>query len=174
MDKNIIAEPTAATYDMGLQYDYISDEGAGTAFGLFTEWPAYRIRISSDDLSKIKDKIKNLSLSFEDIKETYFYPFIEDSDFNVKEVSLSEFLENLKDTYDEQHDCIYCLYNYTGPDYLVDTIPVFYSNEKDLLEAFKDKYMNGIRSWYEMNDEEKAYWESRKEEIGEFYYIDFE
>ncbi len=28
--------------------------------------------------------------------------------------------------------------------------------------------------WSDMTDEVRAYWEERKEEIGEFYYIDFE
>lgn len=174
MNDYLIAEPTAATYDMGLQYDYISEEGAGTSFGLFSEWPACRIFINGTDLSKITEKIRRSSLSFEDLKDTCFYSFIEDMDLSSKDISLSDFLKNLSDFDVSLDGYIYCLYNCTGPEHLIDPVPEFFTEENDLLVRFKENYANNIMRWSDMTDEVRAYWEERKEEIGEFYYIDFE
>lgn len=37
------AIPTVATFDMGLQYDYVTSNGAGTGFGGMGSWPIYEI-----------------------------------------------------------------------------------------------------------------------------------
>ena len=38
---DVRAKPTIITDDMGLQYDYVTAEGAGTGFGGMGDWPVH-------------------------------------------------------------------------------------------------------------------------------------
>ena len=67
----ICAIPTVITMDVGLQYDYITAEGAGTSLGNMGEWPAFKLKgIPTDRWMDIKAKVKNKALSEADLEGT--------------------------------------------------------------------------------------------------------
>ena len=167
MENYLLAEPVANTFDMGLEFEFITEKGAGTDLGYFAEWPAYKIQINKGTVLRIKEKISNNSLLKEDLKESGLYSFTEEIDFADKDISLSEFLEDLINLKTISNDYIYCLRN---PVFEDEFCPEFYSNKNDLLNEFKNKYTSNIVLWPEMDSAEKEYWEERKKEIKSFYF----
>ena len=169
---NFVAEPTVVTDDMGIQYDYISDEGAGTSLGLFAEWPAHRVEINDDGLRILKDKIANRSLSLDDIKDTGVYSLLEDIGLITDEESLSEYLNDLLCINNTENGYIYCLYKNCDYENEDGSVLKFYSNKDDMINDFQSRHIPELTRWSEMTDEESDYWKERRNEIEEFYLID--
>lgn len=167
-NNNLVAEPTVITDDMGIQYDYISNEGAGTTLGLFTHWPAYLIRINENSLSQIKAKIQNGSLSRDDTENTGILSFLKNVCFSFDNSSLSNFLNGLTNIENIIDGSVYCLYNQHETN---NPVPKFYSDKDEIIKDFQAMYIPEMSSWSSMTEEEINYWENRREEIRNFFFI---
>lgn len=54
------AVPVMMTMDMGVQYDFITPEGAGSLFGTLGEWPAYCVQVVEESKwRRIREKVAN-------------------------------------------------------------------------------------------------------------------
>ncbi len=106
------AEATEATIDMGLQYDYVCPEGAGTSFGLIGDRPAHYIRpIDKDTLNIIRTKISTESLEIDDFADTdlkAFYDYVFQVD-RFEESSLSKVFAGLNKLPNDYGGELFCL-----------------------------------------------------------------
>ena len=70
------AQPTVATMDMGLEYEYVTPDGYGDCFGGMGDWPVYRLEnISEQSFQKIKTKLKDKTLMLADLEGTDLFQF---------------------------------------------------------------------------------------------------
>lgn len=160
--------PTVQTFDMGLQYDYICSEGAGTGLGNILSWPAYRIRkIGDEQWSIIQSKISNSTLSMKDLTATDLFALAEIfTQANcVKYHNLADLFNDLCDFPKRLSGDFFCLFD----DVSWAWRPEFYSSEKEFLCRFEDKYCGGHVAWEDMGLEELEDWLSRsQDDLSEF------
>ena len=124
------AVPTVMTYDMGLQYDYITTRGAGTSFGGMGRWPLWHF--SAMDKAKwdaIVSHIKEDCLTHHDLLGTEFELFVDNVALLGEDtVDYVRFFSGLLDMKWPVKD-FYCLYD-NGIWYdSRSSIPIFKSSE---------------------------------------------
>lgn len=160
------ALPTVATMDMGLEYDYVCEEGAGTGFGGMGSWPAYMISgIETSRWTRIKKKVEEKELSQNDLEGTELGIFIESIFENyyggqIRELEINDLLHNLIILPDILPETIYILFDMGGVGYEGHR-PEFYISEDEMKEAFKSQYCSYFQAWEDMDDEELELWYSR-------------
>ena len=166
------AIPTVATMDMGLQYDYATAEGAGTGFGGMGDWPAHMFNpIAKEQWLTIRKAIKENALAVSDLEGTGLDSFLG----NVKTISNeekiipSEVLEGLLILPEDHADAFFCMFDAgLWYDKYADK-PEFFTSEKELKEAFINRYVDDLTRWEEMDDEELIDWYNRlHDEMEEF------
>ena len=169
MSKIIVrAIPTVATYDMGLEYDYITSLGIGTGFGGMGQWPAYWFsKIDDDKWKEIREKLASCQLTIETLKDTELYPFAERlfEDYygaQFRTIELNDMLSGLLDLPEALHGKLYALFDMGDSGYDGHK-PVFFESEESLLEEFKDVYCNDIIPWEELEDKDVLIWYRRLE-----------
>ncbi len=154
------AVATVATFDMGLQYDYITSEGAGTGFGDMGGWPAHILRpIGAEQWHRIRNAIKESALSYEDLEGTDLAPFV-DNIHSMKELDINEALEGILELPEDINEAFYCFYD-TGTWYDSLEKPMFFTSEAEVKEEFISHYVGGIEPWEDMTDEEIENWYER-------------
>ena len=168
------AVPTVMTMDMGIQYDYVYPEGAGSGFGGMGMWPAYFISgIENGKWIEIKQKLKSEMLTVDDLEGTELGIFANNlfEDYYgacFRTIDLNDMLRGLIDLPDDLPDRIYILFDMGDIGYEGHR-PEFYIHKKDLLEAFQDAYCTDIEPWDEMGTEELQEWYERiDDEFDEF------
>ena len=153
------AMPTVITEDMGLQYDYICSEGAGTSFGNMGDWPLHIIKgVSKGEVAELKSKINNKTLSDSDFTGTSFEAFHHDV-FDIQR--LSEQIPYVKykglcSIPDDFEGDLYCLCD--GLSWEPDLS--FYKSEEEIAKEFQAEYCNYYTPWEEMTYNELMHWYS--------------
>ncbi len=165
------ATPTVGTYDMGLQYDYICHDGAGTGLGNMISWPAYFFRkIDGLKWAIIREKVIDGTLCIDDLQGTDLYEFVNGVLMNsskAEDESIAGLLCDLKDFPEHFDNVFYCLFD----DVSWDCKPEFFASEHEVQERFKDKYCRGLIAWEDMDLEELEDWLSRsQDDLSEFPY----
>lgn len=164
------AVPTVQTFDMGLEYDYINSEGAGTGSGNMLSWPAYKIRkIGDEQWGIIQSKISDSTLSINDLVDTDLFALAEIfTQANcVKYHNLADLFHDLCDFPKCLSGDFFCLFD----DVSWAWRPEFYSSEKEFLCRFEDKYCGGQIAWEDMGFDELEDWLSRRQDdLSEFPY----
>mgnify|MGYP000978758238 FL=1 len=167
------AIPTVETMDMGLEFDFVNSEGAGTVLGAFGEWPAIMLRrIENPQWSLIRDKIKNKTLNPSDIMGTDLEHFANAlREFHEDDYyKLSETLAGLLELPVLIGKVFYCRYDLGS----WDDKPDFFANESDFLAAFESYYCYYLINWDDMDDGDLEYWFDRiEDEFSEFQYISY-
>lgn len=157
------AVPTVATFDMGLQYDWIGPNGAGTGLGNILSWPAYRIRtIHAQRWQEIQKKIRMKDLKIDDLKDTDLLELAKTfvAAYNIHYDCLADLFIDLAD-FPDHLDCdFFCLFD----DVSWACQPEFYASKDELLSRFEDKYCGGEVAWEEMGIEELKEWLDRSED----------
>lgn len=168
------AVPTVATMDMGLEFEYVSSEGAGSVLGAFGEWPAIMLRpIPSEQWKAILEKVKDEKLTLYDLAGTD----LEKLAIDIKKYHEDQF-NDLSDTFsglltlaDEITAPFYCLYDLRAWDDSAE----FFQVESDLHNAFYERYCWDEISWDDMDDDELEEWNERiNEEFQTFPLITYE
>mgnify|MGYP000491644776 CR=1 FL=1 len=170
------AVATVATMDMGLQFDYINSEGAGTGLGAFGGWPAFILRqIEYSQWKIIREKVASDTLCIDDLIGTD----LENLANAIKGFHQDQF-DNLSCTFanltmlpDKLTDSFYCRYDLRAWD---DT-PDFFEKEIDFLEEFDSIYCGELQIWDDMGDDELKEWLERIEgdegDLKVFQYISY-
>ena len=144
------AIPTVITEDMGLEYDYITPNGAGSSFGNIGDWPAFKLRkIPDDQWKKIKDKVENKTLTVTDLNETDLGRMVDSLHriygdyYDQYYPVLSDLFAGIKSLPDELPDSFYCRMDCAS---WGDT-PDFFIDRKAFLEDFEAHYCSYITEW---------------------------
>lgn len=154
------AIPTVITFDMGLEYDYVTSKGAGTSFGGMGGWPAHIFRpIKQEKWQSIRNAIKAMELTYEDLEGTDLYYFAQNI-HSLQDFELSEALDGLLELPEQMKDQFYCFYD-TGIWYNALEKPTFYMSETEVKNEFIDSFTNDIILWEDMDDEEVKTWFDR-------------
>lgn len=150
--KNI--KPTACslvmTYDMGMQFEIMTSEGARTEIGNYSDWPYWKFkRLSSEELDILKTKIENKTLSVEDFSEPLL-TLVKSIIDGVKDIDLSEtFKELLKYPLSETEKDFYVFCDIENWNFEILFFGKLEEMEKDFVERFAV-----FNSWEEMDNEE--------------------
>ena len=157
---DIRATPTVITMDMGLQYDYVTAEGAGTRFGGMGNWPVHLFNsMKPEKWKQIRSAIQDGSLSEEHLKGTELVAFI-DCISTMQPLVLSEVLKNLLRLPETLTSQFFCLYD-TGKWYTSSDIPKFFLSEQEMKDAFIAEYVFDITPWEDIPDDELKEWLNR-------------
>lgn len=156
---NIGAQPVVATFDMGLEYEYVTPEGHGESFGNMGDWPAYEFKnLTKDALIAIQAKIKNASLTVSDLEGTEFAAFYKYV-FSVERPesyvpTVSDFFKDLMKISLDSEGSLYALCD--ARDWQPSV--AFFSTYVELEDAFAYDYISYIEEWEELSDDELADW----------------
>ena len=168
------AQPTVATMDMGLEYEYVTPDGYGDGFGGMGDWPVYRLEnISEQFFQKIKAKLKDKTLMLADLEGTDLYQFYNHV-FRVNRPE--EYIRKPLDFFKEL-DSLSSIKN--GVCYvLCDALEwepeaQFYSSYDELEAAFVERYVDDITEWEEYDDDELANWLKYVEEVNTIPLVQF-
>lgn len=160
------AIPTVITMDMGLQYDYVTPEGAGTGFGGMGRWPVYQLSgIEKSRWKEIRTKLSNKTLETLDLQGTDLDNFVE-SMFNeyygtqFREIELNEMLVGLLSLPDESPTFFYAIFD-MGDIGHEGHIPEFYDSKEKMLSEFQAYYCSDVDAWESMDEETLRSWIDR-------------
>ena len=174
-----VAVPTIATPDMGLQYDYITSEGAGSNLGNMGSWPAHKLRgVSQKKWDTIRHSLREGSFKRKTLYNTDLYSFSkclseEYYGGQFKKISLNQMFQGLLKLPEKTPETIYCLFDLGDIGY-EGHVPEFYANEEDFIFAFRDTYCSYVDKWEDMSDEELEQWYSRtKDDLNGFPYYTY-
>ena len=157
------ATPTVYTYDMGLQFDFVTPEGVGTCLGSVGEWPIIFLKsIEKEKWLEIRKKIEEGLLNIEDFQDTSLEPFAKavENFSQGYDGKLAETFKELRELPEELPETFYCLYNIKG----WEPYPLFYTSLEDLLKAFRAEYCGGPIVWKDLSDNEIKEWYDRIED----------
>ena len=160
----IAAQPTVITYDMGLQYEYVTPEGHGEGFGNMGEWPVYRLQGVSIELMKhVQLKVREGTLSVEDLGDTDLRCFYDNVIGSGRPASciptICDFFETIL-SIDQLHEdtlFVLCDAGQWKPS------AYFFGTYEDLENAFVDNYVTYIEKWSDMKNEDLELWLERTE-----------
>lgn len=170
---SIGARPTVMTYDMGLEYEYVTPEGCGSVFGAVGDWPVHRILdVSPEALTQIKAKIQSGSLQKEDLIGTGLYGFyhyifgVERPDAATP--SITDFFKGLLET-EPNNDSFFVLSDARSwtPE------AFFYPDYEEMASAFIDQYEFDTQKWDDLDDEELDGWINVSAELDGIEYRTF-
>ena len=171
------AAPTVYTMDMGIEYDYITAEGAGTCLGRIGEWPAYRMRgIAEEQWQTIQRKLQDATICEADFAGTDIGVVIE-SLHSVYGDMYDKYYDNPSETYAGLTELpailpeyFYCRFDIRA----WGEKPDFFADRDEFLEAFRDAYCYDVVPWEEMEDEDLEMWLARTEDdLAEFSMNEF-
>ena len=152
----IRAVPTVATQDMGLQYDYITPEGAGTDFGGMGRWPLYKFHgIIADRWYAICDGINKGTLALEDLAGTGL-DLMFATIYTPVDLDPAKVFEHLPQI-DGTQPYYYCLFD-TGMFYSPSRNPMFFNDEAAAAMAFFKEYGGHVTTWEQMSATEIRSW----------------
>lgn len=159
------AQPTVITYDMGLQYEYVTPEGHGEGFGNMGAWPTYCLNnINNVVFETIKHKIKDGVLTTDDLAGTdllLFYNHVFDIPRPESCIpDICDFFENLLSVQLKSNGQLYVMCDACQ----WEPEAYFYSTYEELEEAFADYYASDVEEWECLDDEELDEWLHRAEE----------
>jgi len=166
------AVPTVVTFDMGLEYAYVSAEGCGAKYGAMGRWPLIKIeKVEENQWHHIRDKVADGSITISDLENTSLYEFGDDVLNHYyggmfREIHLPEMMKDLLDLPETLTGDFYCLFDLGDSGY-EDHIPLFYETEQGCIKAFRRGYCNDMVSWDDLSDDDLLEW-SKRIENGEF------
>ncbi len=173
------AMPTVATYDMGLQYDYVMPEGAGSNLGSMGQWPAYWFAgIPDGKWQEIRNALSESKLTIDLLHGTDLHAFAEhiENDYygaQFRKIELNDMLSELLTLPDSLPERFFSLFDMGYSGYSGHK-PLFFETEEAFLDEFKKSYCWDIVKWDEMTDESLIYWADRIDMfLGEFPYYHF-
>lgn len=161
----VASQPTVITYDMGLQYEYVTHVGHGEGFGNMGDWPAYRLEdLTEEKINIIKTKIQAKILTVADLGGTdlrLFYDYV----FNVWRPDscipdICVFFENLLSVSLKPNGQLYIMCDACQ----WEPEAYFYSTYEELEEAFIDYYASDVEPWEDLEDDELEEWLHRIED----------
>ena len=160
------ATPTVATYDMGLQYDYVMPEGVGTNLGSMGQWPAYWFsKVENDKWTEIRKALTNSRLTMEILEGTelaeFAQAYISNSyESQFRDIELNQVLSGLLSLPEYSPERIYAICD-MGAGVYEDCISKFYDTEEEFLTAFKKEYCRDFTPWDDLENEDLIYWVER-------------
>lgn len=161
----IAAQPTVITYDMGLQYEYVTPEGHGEGFGNMGDWPVYKLKgITPKILEYVKLKLREGTLSIDDLGDTDLARFYDNTIGCGRPAScipsICDFFRTIVSVKLGQDGILFALCDagqWTPEAY-------FYSTYEELEEAFAAFYVTYIEEWCDMEDDDLKLWVERIED----------
>ncbi len=165
------AVPTVITFDMGLEYDYVTSKGAGTSFGGMGGWPAHIFRpIKQEKWQRIRKAVKTMELRYEDLEGTDLSFFVQNI-HSLRDFDLSEALDGLLELPEQMKDHFYCFYD-TGTWYNSLEKPMFFMSAIEVKREFINAFANDIILWDDMDDDEVKTWYDRiHDDMNSFVFI---
>ena len=158
------AIPTLITEDVGLQYDYITPEGAGASLGNMGEWPAFKLHnIPRERWIELKNKVTNDVLTEADLEGTELGVLFENLHYAYGELynrfypSVSSLFKGILSLPDDLPEYFFCRFDCGS----WGDKPVFFADEKSFLEDFKAYYCEYITKWEDMSVDELQNWLDR-------------
>lgn len=152
----------------GLRYEYITPTGVGISDCEIKSWPALKLKgLGDEKWANIRSKLKDGSLTHDDLKGTEFFYLHEDvtQGTPANPVAFFKDMLSLPDTMDYD---IYCLVDMANPA----AIPQFFNDEKSFLEAFDNQYCKNKISWDEVDEDYLRELVDRfEQEFGNFQYL---
>ena len=129
--------PTVVTYDAGLQFDVMNEEGIGTYLDVIAEWPLWKLkRLEKGKLEDIKIKISKNELIVSDFENTEFYTLAKEL-VEFKKMNLNTIFNSLdKFPYSDDNKYVYIYSDTKG----WDDKTLFFETEEKLKEYFFDIY----------------------------------
>ncbi len=164
------AAPTVMTFDMGLEYEYITPEGVGSGFGGMGSWPALAFGpFPEEKWNKIITAIRNKNLTMDMLAGTGL-DTLADEVHSFEEVPLHELYEKLPLVQNPQNK-FYSLFD-TGLWYAAP--PEFLDSKEELEKRFKEDYCGWITPWNELSDNNVDNWyEKLHDKLNEFLIFDY-
>ncbi len=163
------AFPTVATFDMGIQFDVITPNGAYTYFGgVLGDWPVWVFeRLDNETIGKLQAKINNgEKLIPADFENTDLRPFAirlgNREDFEFNEI-FTNFL-NYPKTEEQKNIYVYSDLGEWVPELM------FFNSEEEITSYFFDNFP-GSNTWDKMDDNSISSFYYELEEHGEGLYI---
>lgn len=152
--------PTVATEDMGLQYDYITPEGAGTGFGGMGAWPLWHFGpINTDRWPMILDAIHAGNITIDMLNGTGLDIMLREVQSLDEPIDYAKLLRKLPGLGRTDTD-YYCLFD-VGQWHDSDSEVEFYPDKASLLARFAKDYCDSLQTWDSMDDDELADWYAR-------------
>lgn len=162
---SVRACPVVYTMDMGLQYDYVTSKGCGTALGMIATWPVHEFSdISEDRLVQLQNLVKVGKLTIDDLVGTplrNFYNYICDTRIpNVDAAKICELFGNIKNaSLDNGYIYVIC----DPCDYELNI--QFFGSRKEMEKVFEEQYAwPEFHPWEEFDDEDLAYFIDKLED----------
>ena len=150
------AIPTVCTMDMGIEFDFVCSEGAGTLFGVFGSWPMYRLRkVDKDKIEQFKAKVAKNKLTLEDLEGTDFYRLY--NQCVASEIDIQSLFWNISKLPDIDEDYLWCICDI----YEYEPCAEFFETKDDMIDSFQLNYCSEIQEWNDMEDEELETWLKR-------------
>lgn len=169
------------TYDMGIQFGYMTKDGYGYNFGTIGEWPVINIidETLPDKWETIISKINEGSLTCKDLKDTVLKEIAyivarldkiasedEDPDEEVSDNSnISNFFTPFKDIPKNKSNVFYIIID-LGQWELEE--PEVFTSEDSVKEAFIERYCEDITPWEDLDDKELDDWLEKLDDEDEY------
>ena len=170
---NFCAVPTVQTMDMGLEFDFVDNIGAGTSFGSIGSWPLLKLEgMSSEKLTSIKDKLAAGTLEQSDIAGTDLWLLYNDCTFS-RATSVAEFLVDLANVHELSEQYLWCFCDTTSGN----PEARFFETKDELIGYFQENYCYDVQEWDSFDDDELEEWLGRindKDDLGELRFCSYE
>ena len=157
---------TALTSEYCLEIAVMTGNGAYTSWVGYHEWNVYKLHgVDAKKWTKIKANLGNNSLKLEDIKETDFELLYksQESAANIN-MPCTVFFNGLSEMPNICPEEVFCI---------CERKPVFFAEERALLETLKERYAESIQPWSEMDTNELQYWLEKYENAESFPFCTF-
>lgn len=143
--------PTVVTFDMGMQFDVFSKDGAFTCLGEIASWPLWKLkRLSESKINDIQNKINNNSLTCEDFVDTELRTFVEEivqnkkGDINLLLKDVCKYPFSSEDHY---------IYVYSDTEGWNDEVS-FWGTLEEFEEDYLKRYRAMLTDWENFSDSE--------------------
>ena len=166
---SFVCDIVAATYDMGLQIDVITKEGATTLFGTIGQWPCFEFDVT-DDLLNLQRRIKNKEsltrkqlLNNNIIKELCTYHDLYNGYWELSGKQLTKALNQIKKEMlhiDLANKKIYAYASLVEDDLCIKLLP----SVDELKSVFLENAVTDCRPFDDMEDAEIEEWYGIAEE----------
>ena len=151
-------ELVALTSEDALERTFINSKGFAYDWVSFDEpWPAIKITdLTNEQLNSIKDKLRNKSLSKDDLKGTQLLSMFEETGNNG---NICDAFIGLQNVVFETDNTLFALYD------MECNMPIytFYTDYALFVKAFEERYMRVDAEWQDLSDEDLMSWIDRLE-----------
>ena len=154
--------PTVFTYDMGVQYDYVNNEGCGTGIADFSSWPIFMFRsFNKKQWETLQIHAESKMLSWNDLDQSEIsaiFSALDKSAYDENDI-LSILLEDLlRQPNIPEGTPIYVLFEPSDWSHGFGEPPAYYQSIDDLAKEFENRFVTNYTAWEDLDDEEMETW----------------